>query len=293
MDAERGSQMSRRYVVGIDGSRPSQAALSWAADRAERDGREIVLAHVETVADATDPLKEDGRDLLRACLEQIRDQHPRLSFAPVLTSGAVARELVRVARLDDMLVIGTHKTGHLTGRVLGSRSIQIAMATECTVAVIPDIDLRFRRGVVAGIDRHETAAEIARFAAREARDLGHDVLFLQSVPEAPNDDRSVSRLTGLPIVTAVDAARSQSGELLVRARVSDRDPVEFLLDASRGKALLVLGPGGLDPAVPPLRSVIHGILLNANAPVVIARPLADRDAEGVETTNVVATVSSK
>jgi nucleotide-binding universal stress UspA family protein len=150
MDAERGSQMSRRYVVGIDGSRPSQAALSWAADRAERDGREIVLAHVETVADATDPLKEDGRDLLRACLEQIRDQHPRLSFAPVLTSGAVARELVRVARLDDMLVIGTHKTGHLNGRVLGSRSIQIAMATECTVAVIPESTATRRRPKLPG-----------------------------------------------------------------------------------------------------------------------------------------------
>ena len=48
------------------------------------------------------------------------------------------------------MVVGTHKIGFLHGRVLGSRSVQITSTVPCSVAVIPEVDLRFRRGVVGG-----------------------------------------------------------------------------------------------------------------------------------------------
>jgi hypothetical protein len=147
--------------------------------------------------------------------------------------------------------------------------VQIAMATDCTVAVIPDVDLRFRRGVVVGIDRPETAMALGRIAAQEAEDRADDLLLVHC--------ETAGAMAGfdLPISVAVEAAQLRSPTLRVRSRVSERPAAGSLLDAARGKALLVLGPGSLDPSRSPLGSVMHDILLNANAPVLIARALMD------------------
>ncbi len=257
--------MSGRYVVGIDGSSPSEAALVWAALRAERDDRPLVLAHVDESPGDIDRERGDARDLLRGRLERMRQLHPGIPFSPVLAQGSAVWELARLTQRDDVLVIGTHKTGYLNGRVLGSRSVQIAMATDCTVAVIPDIDLRFRRGVVVGIDRPETAVALARIGAQEAEHSDDDLLLLHATSDS----------SGLEMTTAVEAALAQCPALHVRSRVSERPAAGALLDAARGKALLVLGPGSLDPSRSPLGSVMHDILLNANAPVLVARALSD------------------
>ena len=264
-------RMSGRYVVGIDGSSPSEAALSWAVRRAERLGRPLVLAHVDESPNAEDLDRGEGRDLLRECVARMRDEHPAVDVTPALAHGSAVWELARLTRQDDVLVIGTHKTGYLNGRVLGSRSVQIAMATDCTVAVIPDVDLRFRRGVVVGIDRPETAMALGRIAAREAEELADDLLLVHCTTETAGSFAGFD----LPISVAVEAAKVGSPGLRTRSRVSERPAAGTLLDAARGKALLVLGPGSLDPSRSPLGSVMHDVLLNANAPVLIARALVD------------------
>jgi nucleotide-binding universal stress UspA family protein len=263
--------MSGRYVVGIDGSGPSEAALVWSALRAERDGRPLVLAHVDESPGDVDLERGEARDLLRRSVERMRDLHPGVEFSPALAHGSAVWELARLTRRNDVLVIGTHKTGYLNGRVLGSRSVQIAMATDCNVAVIPDVDLRFRRGVVVGIDRPETAMALGRIAAQEAEDRTDDLLLVHSTSEPANE------LAGydLPITIAVEAAQLHSPSVRTRSRISERPAAGALLDAARGKALLILGPGSLDPSRSPLGSVMHDILLNANAPVLIARALVD------------------
>jgi nucleotide-binding universal stress UspA family protein len=266
--------MDGRYVVGIDGSSPSEAALAWASYRAERDGRPVVLAHVDEGPGPGDPERGESRDLLRDRVTRIRALYPRVSFATTLAHGSAVWELARLTRHEDVLAVGTHKTGYLNGRVLGSRSVQITMATDCTVVVVPDVDLRFRKGVVVGIDRQETAVSLARIAAQEASDMGCELLVVHCAAASAGLDYARLRFD-LPIASAVEAAQADFPALLVRSRVSERTPVNALLDAARGKALLVLGPGSLDPSRSPLGSVMHDVLLNANAPVLIARSLVD------------------
>lgn len=263
--------MSGRYVVGIDGSGASDAALKWAVQRAERDGRPVVLAHVDEGPPLDEPERGEGRELLRSCAERMRAWHRGVQFITVLAHGSAVSELAGLTRPDDVLVIGTHKTGYLNGLVMGPRSVQIAMATECTVAVIPDADLRFRRGVVVGIDRPETAMSLGRIAAQEAEHRADDLLLLHCAPD------SAAALGGfdLPISVAAEAARRNSPALRTRTRVSERPPAGALLDAARGKALLILGPVSLDPSGSPLGSVMHDILMNVNVPVLIVRGLLD------------------
>jgi len=270
--------MDGRYIVGVDGSSPSDAAVAWAVQRARRDGAPIVLAHVrdpEAGMMGEDFARDEerrGTDILRGVLDGLVGSG--LAVSMVVLDGPLPWALAQAVTVHDVVVVGTHKIGFLHGRVLGSRSVQVAATVPCTVTVVPEVDLRFRRGVVAGIDREETAAAIARAAAAEADARGEELVIVQSVRKTriPRSE--------LPLATAVAAARAAYPSLQIRSRVSERPPAEALLDAARDKALLVLGPGSTDAARSPIGSVLHDVLLNVNAPVLVARPADARQLVG-------------
>jgi nucleotide-binding universal stress UspA family protein len=269
--------MTIRYVVGFDGSGPSEAALAWTIQRAQHEPAAIVLVHVAEGDDGSmgkdyeNLTARHGAALLSRRIDKLRRAHPELTVEGLALEGSVVWELAGAVEPADLLIVGTHKTGFLHGRVLGSRSVQIAAAAPSSVAVIPEVDLRFRRGVVAGIDRSETADAIASLAADEAASRSDELSLMEAVsPSAPSHDRT-------PLAVAAVAAHRRHPALLIRSRTSNRPAAEALLDASRDKALLVLGPGSLDPRRSPIGSVLHDVLLNLNAPVIVARPLASSE----------------
>jgi len=260
-----------RYIVGIDGSAPSDAALAWAVTRATRGAAPLVLVHVVDAeegrmgADYRAEAIEIGRRLLEHARTRLGAELPLLDVQEELLEGSVAWELTRFGNPDDVLVVGTHKTGFSSGRVLGSLSVQIAAASTCTVAVIPSTDVRFRRGVVAGIDREETAPHIVEIAAREAAERGEELTLLHAIHPA---DGTIVDDAALQVALAhVHAVRPG---LVVQARRSTRAPSEALLDVARTKALLVIGPGSTGIDRSPIGTVVHEVLLNANSPVLVA-----------------------
>ena len=267
---------SERYVVGVDGSSPSEAALSWAVRNARRDGAPVELVHVVDPehgmmgVDLLDAAERAGERILAEATHRIRAQHPELEVSAELLSGVPTWTLAAYARPDDTLVVGTGKTGYVSGRVIGSRSVQFALAASGTVAVVPEGDPKFRDGVVAGIDRPETAAPIGRRAALEAVDRGMRVTLVRAVP--PEVAQSQRTNLESPLVLAAEAAREVEGMLEIRSRLSTRAPADALLDASRGSALLVVGTGSIAETHSPLGTTLHAVLLNANAPVLLVRP---------------------
>jgi len=263
-----------RYLVAVDGSRPAAAALRWAAERADATQDPLVLVHVER-SDADVPGDDDAAllrasELLADSAASLSARYPELKVGVRLLEGSVPAALAAFAEGTDILVIGTGKTGFLHGRVLGSRGVQIAVAAPCTLAVIPDVDLRFRRGVIAGVDRPSTAAATALVAAREADSRGEELLLVQAVPERSARLTTADR-ADLALGEAVSAVREHFPDLVLRSRVAARPPAEALLDSSRDKALLVLGPGSAEPDRPLIGSVLHDVLVNANAPVLVTR----------------------
>lgn len=272
--------MDARYVVGVDGSSPSTAAVRWATARAVREHAPVVLAHVrdpEAGMMGEDFAREESlqnSELLSRLVGEVSATGVEVSTE--VLDGPLPTALADFVTVHDVVVIGTHKTGFLHGRVLGSRSVQVASTVPCSVAVIPDIDLRFRRAVVAGVDRVETAAEIARVAATEADSRGEDLVIVQA--DLP---RGRSRAE-LPLGVAVAAARDTFPSLVIRSRVSGRSPAETLLDVARDKCLLVIGPGSTSPSRSPIGSVLHDVLLNVNAPVLVTRPVTEGEAAGLD-----------
>jgi len=131
--------MNGRYVVGVDGSTPSEAALRWATERAVRQGAPLVLAHVrdpEAGMMGDDFARDEARrssELLGRLLEQLAPTG--LDVSSTVLDGPLTAGLAAFVTPADTVVIGTHKVGFLQGRVLGSRSVQIAAGVPSSVAV--------------------------------------------------------------------------------------------------------------------------------------------------------------
>lgn len=260
-----------RYVVGVDGSAPSEAALAWAVRHARRDGSGLLVVHVvdpqggvRGIAEL-DAAESAGELLLAATADRVRGAGLEVESRLLLDVPVWA--LADEAGPDDILVVGTGKTGYVSGRVLGSRSVQFALAARGTVAVVPDADPRFRDGVVAGVDRVENAALVGRRAALEAVDRGMRLTLVQALPAEAVE--AVRADPESPLALAAEAAREVEGMLEIRSRFSARPPAEALLDAARGSALLVLGPSRERT---PLGTTLHAVLINANSPVLVVRP---------------------
>ena len=257
--------MTSRSIVGYDGSEPSKAALRWAVDR----GDPVVVA---TAVDDDDGMmgqeyrqsqQQRGARMLEEAALSVSSTHPGTVLESALLDGPVAWALSAYARSDDLVVVGTHKTGFLHGRVLGSQSVEVAMLARCHVAVIPNSDLRFRRGVLTGIDDDSTLEAVVTTAAEEAARRDEELLIVHSSEEGRSDAAAL-------VTRATAIARSAAPSIVVRSRVSHRRPAELILDMGRDRALTVIGSGDADRARSPIGTVLHDVLLNINAPTIVA-----------------------
>jgi nucleotide-binding universal stress UspA family protein len=279
--------MTATYYIGVDGSGPSQAALRWGVRRAAERGAGVVL--VNTVddewglvgRDAAAAAEQQARALLAEESDRVAAGHPGVTLTTRIVHGGTAWELARLPRPEDLLIVGTHKTGFLRGRVLGSRSVQIASAARCSVAIVPDTTLESRHDVVVGVDGSDGCLPAVRIGAQEADRLDQDLLLVYAPPPAAgphaapagrgevSDERSphnVRVLSEAALVAADTAAR-----ITIRRRVAHRDPADALLDASFDAALLVLGVSERHGDHPLIGSVTHDVLMNINVPVLISR----------------------
>jgi len=164
---EEGHVMSASIIVGIDGSGPSRAAFAWALARATSIGAAILAVHcIEESSDSRGP------EVLEETVSAARTAARGVQIRSELVHGAAPWELAAVARPGDLLVVGTHKTGFLNGRVLGTRSVIVASVAPCSVVVVPDATLAGRTGILVGVaaDGASDAAVLA--GAREAARLG-------------------------------------------------------------------------------------------------------------------------
>jgi len=253
--------MSGRIVVGIDGSGPSSAALTWAIARASATDLPLHLVHVvEPGADET-----AASHLLETTVAAAGARMPRLTVTHQLLRGPAARGLAEAATPHDLLVLGTHKTGYLSGRVLGTRGLVVASAAACSVVIVPDATPASRRGILVGVGAHDPSHTAALAGAREAARLHEDLTLIRATDGDPVDGRALLADAAAAVVPLADG-------LEVRSRLSRRRPAEALLDASRSASLLVIGaPSDETAATRHLGSVSYEVLLNINTAVMIAR----------------------
>ena len=246
----------QRLAIGWDATGPGRAALGWALAH----GASVTIVGV--VPDGCPPADWSAAAFaLDEIVRRSGAENVDVRIDRRVVQGDVAWALADSLEPGETLVIGTHKTGFVSGRVRGSRSIQVAALVRQPLVVVPEVDLRFRTGVVVGVRDADEAAVLGMIAGREAAARRGEVLVLHAQPGPPD------AATRAMLAVARDAATAAG--VIARSRSVQRDPADALLDAARTSALLVMGapmPGGRRS---PIASTVHDVLLNANAPVLL------------------------
>lgn len=149
----------RRIVVGIDGSAPSEAALSFAMSEAALRGARVVAVH--SVADPylgsgflppapalVQAREEAGTRFLHEDLEPWRSKYPDITVTEVLTHESAGTALPVRAAGGHLLVVGNRGRGTVAGMLLGSVSHAALHAASVPVAIV-----RGEPGTEAGAGR--------------------------------------------------------------------------------------------------------------------------------------------
>jgi nucleotide-binding universal stress UspA family protein len=153
---ERNSGAAGRpvLVVGVDGSAVAGAAVEWATVQARRTGARVVAVAVceprpvVAVAPAVaGPVVMPGRlEDEQLAAEAERWLAEAISPLPVdaghvverqVAHGDAATTLLDTARDADLLVLGNHRRGALTGALLGSVAQHCVRHASCPVVLVP------------------------------------------------------------------------------------------------------------------------------------------------------------
>jgi nucleotide-binding universal stress UspA family protein len=292
--AEAGEQqvkglVAQMILVGIDGSTPSRAAVRWSIHRAAGTGQDVVLAHI--VDDEwgvvsyrlLDEVRVEAESLVATEAAFARSINPGVSVTTILREGNPMWELITAADGADLVVVGTHKTGFVRGRVFGSRSLQLAGGSPSPVAIIPESFARTRAGIVVGVNESASSRAAIAFGADEAHRLGEDLILVGAwtVPVETEGNEAgrrtafvKSRIETVLVEARATITRAHEG-LHIRVREVNRPAAEALVDAAASATLLVIGSTRRPGAPTTLGSVAHDVLINLAAPTVVVHAAAE------------------
>lgn len=286
-------------VVGVDGSAAALQAMRWAATEAAILGVPLRIVNVWTTPVSLwsgplygymDPVElaegsERIVDRARRTLErELGDQAPVMELRSL--NGNPAHELLKESEGSGLVVVGNRGRGEVTGLILGSVSSGCAHHTTIPLVIIGTDHAVGSGRIVVGIDGSPGSLDALRWAAREANlhETELEVVHGWEMPAVsppggpvfePLADhgapgaatRFVERLTDEALG---DGPRPQ----VMKVRVVGAPPVQALMDAAAGAALLVVGTrgrGGFTGLV--LGSVSRRCIHHSPCPVAVIPPV--------------------
>jgi nucleotide-binding universal stress UspA family protein len=146
--------MFKNILAAIDGSEPSQHALTVAADLAQQQGAALTIVTVVPIApplimeDMTQAYMPEYQERLCKSYEKLltkttvdlKTSHSALKTTTVLKEGSPARKIIEAAREQqaDLIVLGNRGTGGIATWLLGSVSRQVTDSCTAPVLVVKD-----------------------------------------------------------------------------------------------------------------------------------------------------------
>jgi nucleotide-binding universal stress UspA family protein len=142
-----GKSASRPVVVGVDGSRESEAALRFGADEAtlrgvvlrivcawEPSASGYVGAAFAPTPDAFEAAEVHAEAVLGAALRQLQGE--QLEIEAIAEEGGPAGVLLEQAADAALLVVGSRGLGAAERLLLGSVSQQLAQKASCPIVIV-------------------------------------------------------------------------------------------------------------------------------------------------------------
>jgi nucleotide-binding universal stress UspA family protein len=136
---------NKLIIVGVDGSKQSNAAAQWAARQAELTGSSLELVTtwewpssygwVPPLPDDYDPVAP-SQSILDTVVSSLREGHPELVITTRVIEGHPAPVLVDQSKNADLLVVGSRGHGEFAGMLIGSVSQHCVANAHCPVLVL-------------------------------------------------------------------------------------------------------------------------------------------------------------
>jgi nucleotide-binding universal stress UspA family protein len=128
-------------LVGIDGSPTSERATALAFDEASRRGVDLIALHAWSDVATEIPyldwatVEEEAQRSLAESLAGWRQRYPDVTVHRVVVRDRPARHLIDAAETAQLVVVGSHGRGGLTGVLLGSVSNTLLHSVRIPVIV--------------------------------------------------------------------------------------------------------------------------------------------------------------
>jgi nucleotide-binding universal stress UspA family protein len=290
---------TRDIVVAVTGVGRETPALRFAADRARRLNGSVVLVHVVEEALTAPPeafpaplSAEDLSGYGQRVLEDVAAEFESLTGGDVpcrtvLREGFPSSSLVALSHQASLVVV-QHQDRSALGRIfVGSTAARVAAHAGCPVVVVPSdwepmTDAASAPGaVVVGVHAEGGPEEVVREALAEAGAIGATLHAVYAWPvERPYADvltpadmdewrgAIVDRLTGT--VRAAAVGDTGTADVPVEVDVPNQPPIEALVEAAQGAALLVVGRHKHSAWLPDhLGSTTRTLLREAVTPVMV------------------------
>ncbi|MGX1372490.1 nucleotide-binding universal stress UspA family protein [Streptomyces canus] len=262
--------MTRRVVVGVDGSLIAVRALDWAAEEAVRRGAALHIVYAV-------PDRDEAQPVLASAEARIHERYPELPCTTAFAEGGAARALTRESEGADLTVVGTRGLGRLTGALFGSVSLRLAAHTHGPLLVVRgDHRCDGGREVLLGLES-DSDADAAAYAFQEAERRGvrlrvlHAWTHRHTTPELPSPVTGANpgQEQAVPHFDVAELRRRYDG-IGVESLTVRTDPAQAMLEATREAALVVVGAHrhghGAEPRLGPIG---HTLLHRSHCPVVV------------------------
>jgi nucleotide-binding universal stress UspA family protein len=129
-------------LVGIDGSPASELATAIAFDEASRRGVELIALHAWSDVEVFElpgldwsAVKSDAERSLAERLAGWQERYPDVTVHRLVVSDRPARQLIEKSESAQLVVVGSHGRGGLSGMLLGSVSNAIVHSVRMPVIV--------------------------------------------------------------------------------------------------------------------------------------------------------------
>lgn len=188
--AETGTQT---VLAGIDGSPQARRALMWAAQwAADRDAELTILLASMSDSRFGDRSPEDIEQQVAAEVEAVLAQHPDLEVESEIRDDPPQAAMVRASRSADLAVVGARGVGGWQGLKTGTLANRLPAHAHCPVVIVPEnVKASSAEGpVVVGYDGSRPAAAAVRFAVRQAKAWGVELIALIADPPSHNFGKS-------------------------------------------------------------------------------------------------------
>ncbi|MFF9279765.1 universal stress protein [Streptomyces griseosporeus] len=282
--------MELPFVVGVDGSDGSLAAVDWAVDEAARHGLPLRLVYAslwERYEKTVPNLRRErtservlAEHIVASAAERVRRTDPDLKVTTETVPAEAVFALMSEGDNASAVILGAWGRGQVAEALLGSVSLAVAARAYCPVIVVRGDKAALaatHERITLGVKDAETSAEAVRFAFREAETRGGELDVVHTwrcpvdhaTPSSEVAHRHHERALAL-IETLIADAAADHPLVRVRRTVIEGPAGRLLVDRSAAADLVIVGARrrsgrfGLQ-----LGRVTHTLLHRAACPVAV------------------------